>query len=144
MTKILLGGIFSLLGSQALAGEAVIPWWSLFPSENPCISVSNISNNEVKFKVTLYNKDGSKYLGALDFPNNIVALDQDTILAARETAYFCLKRFSNSGSFGHGLIETSEVEDSNGKSFVVAHSRQILRSGGFHSSVVPINNGQPF
>ena len=143
MKKLLILGLFSCFAGKTLAGEAFIPYWSKWPSETTCLSVSNISNNDVNIKVTLYKQDGSKYLGSIEFAENISSLDQDTLLAANGTAYFCLAR-SSGGSFGYGKISTTEVNEENGNSFVIAHSRQVLVSGGYHSSGVPINNGMPF
>lgn len=143
MKKYVTASILSVLGFAASAGEAIIPYWALTASETLCMSVSNISNNEVQVNVRLYNQDGSLYSGALEFASNISSLNQDTLLPARSSADFCLKKVSGD-RFGHGIIETAEVAADNGKSFVVAHGRQVYVSGGFHSAAVPINNGLPF
>ena len=141
MKKLIAAVVLYAFANPILAGEAVIPFWSKWPSETTCLSVSNISNSDVNFKVTLFDQSGSKYLGAIEFANNISALDQESTLPAKETAYFCLKT-SSGGSYGFGQIVTSEVEGSVGKSFVLAHSRQVLSTN--HSSAVLINNGLPF
>jgi len=143
MKKYIAAGFFSVLTFGAYAGEAIIPYWHMYSTETPCISISNVSNKAVNFKVTLYNQDSSKYTGDLQFAKNIAMLDQDTLLPARGTAKFCLQKTA-SEFFGHGVIKTSEIDEAGGKSFVIAHSRQVHVAGGYHSSAVPINGGLPF
>ncbi|GAB3010908.1 hypothetical protein [Bowmanella dokdonensis] len=128
---------------SAHAGNAVIPYWTVTASETACFSVSNISSSDVGFKVTLFDQNGSKYSGALLYPVNISALDQDTNLPAKSSASFCLQK-NSSNKFGHGFITTSESSDEGAKNFVVANGRQVYSVNSAHSALIPINGGLPF
>lgn len=143
MKKFITAAVLSLLGFGVSAGEAILPYWALTASETSCLSISNISNTDINIKVTLYNLDGTEYAGAIDFGSNISSLGQDTLLASKKSADFCLRKVSGD-RFGYGVIKTTEVAGATGKSFVVAHARQVYVAGGFHSAAVPINSGLPF
>ena len=141
MKKYLLLSMF--ISVTASAGDAVIPYWSLYAAGNTCFSVSNLSSSPMTFKVTLFEQNGQKYTGAIQSNVGISALDTDTNLAGHNSAQFCLTRFSTN-KFGYGLISTTTVDGAPNKAFAVARGWTVNHSSINHSSTISINNGLPF
>ena len=142
---------------SANSGSAIIPY---FHAETATginytkIYISNITNNPINVKVTLFSKDGFvfKNVGSLitgtnmeGFNSNLSDASFSYTLDSNKSSMFMFNHTSR--EFGYGLIEWTQ--DSDSVYGLVAMGKEIQNPRSDYSgdpvfSNYPINNGLPF
>lgn len=138
--------LLSLLTTQVLAGEAIIPFWQLNTHVTYTLNVSNVSAADAEVEVEFYNKDGSLYTGTYS-TDHAGALNTPFTLKAGETAWIWLHS-SNASTVaatlrGYGVIKSKTADGATGKAFIVAQGKYDAVNAS-RWMAVPVNNGMPF
>ncbi len=147
--KILLISCFMLIAAQSFAfagsGKAIVPHWYVnnvgtnFQSSH--FFISNISNNDLIVKVTVYNKNGEIHTTGISYFN---FQNADTEIGAGKTAYFQIYGIAgNQDTYGYAVIEWKNKDNEDNTVGLVAWAdwQQNTEKRGFS---IPVNNGIPF
>ncbi|MCV2886333.1 hypothetical protein OE749_16685 [Aestuariibacter sp. AA17] len=147
--KKFLGAALLLLTSNALAGEAIIPFWQANAHASYTLSISNVSATDAEVEVELRNKDGSLFNGSYSTDNG-GAINTPFVIPANQTVWIWVQGSGTTVAStlrGYGVIKSTEAKDANGKSFIVAYGKYDRNTSNSTTGAwmaVPINNGMPF
>lgn len=133
----------TLVTAQTFAGsgKAILPHWgSNTTSQATFVHLSNITDNNVSVKITIYDKDGTVLAPSTytNFSNG------DSEIAAKSSAYISIR--SSSWDYGFALIEWENLADHDNAIALVGHAYRVDHntSTARSNSAIPLNNGLPF
>lgn len=143
IASLLVLGAFMSLQVFAGTGKAVVSHWYAYSFEgntqNSNIFISNITQNNLKVTVTLYNKDGTIKTSGLEYKN---FQNNNTEIGARKSVNLKITGGSIS-EYGYAVIEWGNIGTDDDTVGLVAWADWAQDSPSRAYSV-QVNNGNPF
>lgn len=137
------------------SGKAIIPTYSIAygqATNTTLFRISNITNELIDVKITLYNPDGSLLSGngyvaetgnLINYNENLTDATMSFSLNPNATGYIVLRKSTSNNIYGYGTIEW--VQDSKVVNGLIVYGFNALTGSENQSrSLIPVNNCLPF